>query len=189
MQPCFCNQRGKLDKVYKYMVSINVPSLDFIKQRWEEELGFDIVDDIWDAAFDCIYSSSICARHSLIQFKVLHRLHYWKAASAGIYPDADPLCNRCKTVPATLYHMFWGCPELTISPCPLTAIFGVVPENISAVTHQHKALAFSSLLAQRLILLNWKNAAPPTHTHLIRSIMSNLKLEKIRYTLNGTLYN
>ena len=200
------SQKGRLAKVYEYIISINMPSLTIIKQHWEEELGFNISDDIWDAALDRVHSSSICARHSLIQFKVLHRLHYCKTALTRIYPDIDPLCDRCKMLPATLYHMFWGCPDLdrfwysffdsfskifkkTVTPCPLMAIFGVTAGNTSLTSWQRRALAFSSLLARRLILLNWKNSAPPTHTHLIRSIMCNLKLEKIRYTVSGALQN
>ena len=68
-------------------------------------------------------------------------------------------------------------------------IFGVTSENISMTSCQRKTLAFSSLLAQQLILLNWKNAASSNHTHLIMCIMCNLKLEKIRYTVNGALQN
>lgn len=105
-------QRGRLAKVYEYLISINMPSLTILKQRWEEELGFDISDDIWDAALVRVHLSSICACHCLIQFKVLHRLHYCKTALTKIYPHIDPLCDRCKMLPATLYHMFWGCPEL-----------------------------------------------------------------------------
>ena len=42
----------------------------------------------------------------------------------------------------------------------------------------HKVIAFSTLLVRRLILLRWRDAAPPTVTHWIRDVLSNLKLEK-----------
>ena len=41
-------------------------SLTIIKQHWEEELGFVILDEIMNAVLDRVHSSSICARHSLI---------------------------------------------------------------------------------------------------------------------------
>lgn len=59
-----------------------MPSLTIMKQDREEGLGFALVDDVWNAALDCVHSSSICARHSLIQLKVLHHLHYCKTALA-----------------------------------------------------------------------------------------------------------
>lgn len=68
-----------------------MPSLSITKQHWEEELGFDILDDIWDATLDRVHSSSIYGRHSLIQFQVLHRLHYCKTALTKMYPHIYPL--------------------------------------------------------------------------------------------------
>ncbi len=76
--------------------------------------------------------------------------------------------------------------ERKTSPSPLNAIFGLTQENIPITTHQRKALAFSSLFI--FIYLYWKSAVAPTHTHLI-NIMSNLKLEKIRYTVTSALQN
>lgn len=168
MALCLKSQKKRIAIIYEYSISMNSPSLDIIKQRWEAELGFVIGHDIWDTALINVHSSSICARHSLIQFKVLHRLHYCNSALAKLYPNTDPNCCRCKIVLATLYHMFWGCPELdtfwssflnlfsvifkkNIHPCPLAAIFGVHPANISTTSIENKALSFSSLLARRLI--------------------------------------
>ncbi len=60
-----------------------------------------------------IHRSSICARHGLIQFKVIHRLHWSKQKLSKIFPDVDPSCDRCGQVPALLAHMFWSCPKLS----------------------------------------------------------------------------
>lgn len=49
-----------------------------LKEAWEEELGLQIENEIWEESLSCIQSCSINARHQLIQFKILHRLHYSK---------------------------------------------------------------------------------------------------------------
>ena len=46
-------------------------------------------------------------------------------------------------------------------------------------------IAFTTLLARHLILLNWKRPVPPSHTRWLKEIMFYLKLEKIKYTLRG----
>ena len=100
----------------------------------------------------------------------------------------------------TIYiHMFWSCPkhytlwasifgaysemlQRVITPNSVCALFGLTPEN-------RFLIAFSSLIARRLcltlILLSWKNQAPPNFTRWIRDVMHFLKLEKIQYTLKG----
>ncbi len=48
-------------------------------------------------------------------------------------------------------------------PDPIIAVFGVTSENLLLTQGQSDALAFSSLLARRLILLQWRSNKPPTH--------------------------
>lgn len=45
-------------------------------------------------------------------------------------------------------------------------------------------IAFSTLVARRLILLKWKDRAP-TFSHWIRDLMYHLALEKIQYSTKG----
>ena len=49
-----------------------------MKNVWKEEMGTQIGDDVWEEGLSRTQSSSINARHQLIQFKVMHRLHYSK---------------------------------------------------------------------------------------------------------------
>lgn len=145
-----------------------------------------------------------CVRHGLLQFKVLNRLHLSRAKLARIYPGSDPNCIRCHQAPATFGHMFWTCRkfytfrseifntfscicEQKIYPEPIIAIFGVVPDNSGISRHQSDLMAFSTLLARRLILLSWKSPTPPSHSRWIREVMSALNLEKIRCTIQGSL--
>lgn len=196
--------RGAVSSLYRDIQEIAPPTLNHIKRAWEEELGFDISDSSWQFAIERIHSSSVCIRHGLLQFKVLHRLHLSKSRLARIYPDVDPTCSRCQQAPATLYHMFWFCPKLVpfwssifetfsficdkqIGPDPITAIFGVVPDQIDVSNAQSDAIAFSSLLARRLILFEWKSATPPTHRRWVGDVMAHLKLEKLKYSTRGSV--
>ena len=119
-----------------------------------------------------------------------------------MFPDVDPTCDCCKGASASLFHMYWLCPTLTefwtsvfqtisevlqhqIEPNPFTAIFGNAP-NSGLPKVKLKVLAFTSLLARMVILLKWKDPAPPSHSHWVRDIMSCMNLEKIRYTIQGS---
>lgn len=197
------NQRGGVSRVYEDIQMIASPSLNHIRARWEEDLGSEMSDASWQSAIKRIHSTSMCIRHGLLQFKVLHRLYLSRSRLARMYPDVDPTCFRCCQAPATLYHMFWACPKLIqfwslffdtfsyicdreISPAPEIAIFGVTPAGLTMSRAQKDAIAFSSLLARRLILCNWKSSIPPTHKRWVEDVMAHLKLEKLKHTLRGS---
>ena len=141
----------------------------------------------------------MCLRHNLIQFKILHRLHFSRDRLAAIYPNTDPHCLRCHQGIATIGHMFCACPALThfwtkifeafthmcgrlIPPDPITAIFGVRAEEVQTSTSQAYAIAFASLLARRLILRQWKSANPPSFLCWVKEVLAFLPLEKLRYS-------
>ncbi|KAF3839709.1 hypothetical protein F7725_018426 [Dissostichus mawsoni] len=54
-------------------------------------------------------------------------------------------------------------------------------------TDQAEAVAFSTLLARRLILFSWKKAAPPSHKRWVEEVMSHLKLEQLKHTTRGSI--
>ncbi len=68
---------------------------------------------------------------------------------------------------------------------PLLAIFGLTVDNNISVTVQ-KALAFTTLLARRLILLKWKHVSPPSFDTWLKEVFT-IKLENIRLSLTGSL--
>lgn len=173
-------------------------------RQWEEELGITISDTIWQAAIRFVHSSSMCIRHGLLQFKVLHRLHLSASKLARFYPGLDPTCIRCSRDPASLSHMFCLCPKLApfwtgifktfsymcntaVDANPLTLLFGVVTQETRITTDQAEAVAFSTLLARRLILFSWKKAAPPSHKRWVEEVMSHLKLEQLKHTTRGSI--
>lgn len=132
-----------------------------------------------EGSLDSIRASSLCLRHNLIQFRILHRLDFSRDPLAAIYPNTDPHCLRCHQAIATIGHMFWSCPALTnfwirifeplmhmcgrlIPPYPVTAVFGIMSGEVQISTSQARAIAFASLLARRLILRQWKSAKSPS---------------------------
>lgn len=72
-----------------------------------------------------------------------------------------------------------------VEPNYLTALFGVSPPTLQLTKTKKDVTAFVTLLARRLILLQWKSSAPPSHALWIQAVLNCIKLEKIRYTLKG----
>ncbi len=106
-------QGGYVSAIYELLQGAATPSLDHIKQQWEAELGFSLSVAEWKRAVGWVHKSSICIRHGLLQFKVLHRLHLSNNRLAKLFPGTSKICLRCKCDPGTLSHMFWACPRLT----------------------------------------------------------------------------
>ena len=102
------NQRGMVSMTYNDIREMASPSLDHIREAWSKDIGVEVPEDVWHPAITRIHSSSICIRHGLLQFKVLHRLHFSKSRLAEIYPDVDPTCSRCHQAPATLSAICFG---------------------------------------------------------------------------------
>uniref|UniRef100_A0A3Q3A000 Reverse transcriptase domain-containing protein n=1 Tax=Kryptolebias marmoratus TaxID=37003 RepID=A0A3Q3A000_KRYMA len=195
--------KGTIPKIYNLLMSNVTPGLGHLQATWSDDLNTEIDNEMWQTILERIHTSSICARHRIIQCKVVHRVHWSKSKLARIFPDVDSNCGKCGLGPATLGHMFWTCPSLfqfrksvfdslsvitstTVQPSPLTALFGVLPKNQLLPLHQADLVAFLTLLARRIILMHWKNPLPPSHSHWIKDALSFMKLEKIRHTLKGS---
>lgn len=129
--------------------------------------------------------SSVCVRHGLIQFKVNHRLHLLRSKLSRIYQGADPTCPRYKQLPAYIYHM--SCTQVEIFQT-FSAIYNKIIErggSVGLITNQRTAIAFSSSLARSLSLFNWIKVTPPAHKWWVEEVMAHLKLELLRFTLQG----
>ena len=194
--------KGIIGNIYSLLNTYNLEPLTSLKIQWEGDLGFELPENIWERALDRIYSSSICLRHTVIQFKVMHRLHWSKVRLAKFTPSIDPICDRCRQTPATLSHMFWFCSKLDnfwqsifktfsdvlqipIEPSAITAIFGITHYDTHLSRQAKNMMAFASLIARRLILLKWKEKLPPTFKMWINDLLHHLVLEKIRYSTRG----
>ncbi|CAI5697409.1 unnamed protein product [Oreochromis niloticus] len=197
-------KKGAISKIYNQLLQIDsTTTLDHLRNAWNEELGINITEEQWTKAQELVHSTSVCCRHGLLQFKVLHRLHLSKLKVSRMFPGADSRCDRCGQNSASLSHMFWTCPNIAIYWCkifktlsdifkkqlppdPVMALFGVATVKYLN-NKQVCVLSFITLLARRLILLNWKNKAPPTHSALLRDTMYHLQLEKIKFSLRDNV--
>lgn len=82
--------KGSISKIYNTLVQIDcTATLHHIKNAWSEDLGVNITEEQWTEAQERVHSSSICIRHGLLQFKILHQLHLSKERLSKIFPGAD----------------------------------------------------------------------------------------------------
>ena len=51
---------------------------------------------------------------------------------------------------------------------------------------KRRVLAFTILLAGRLILFKWEHVLPPSHNSWLRGVLTHIKLEKVRFSLAGS---
>lgn len=105
------NKRA-ISKIYALILDSCSHTWDKIKAAWEGEFGETIPEDTWKNTIQRIHTSSFCIRHGLIQFKVVHRLHYSNDRLSKLYPNVTPSCPRCQYSPVSLGHMVWSCPSL-----------------------------------------------------------------------------
>uniref|UniRef100_A0A669D0H5 Reverse transcriptase domain-containing protein n=1 Tax=Oreochromis niloticus TaxID=8128 RepID=A0A669D0H5_ORENI len=196
-------RKGFISLIYDRLVSMNGSSIDRIKTAWEQDLNQSLSMDTWDLILKLVNSTSLCARHCLLQFKVVHRFHLSKVKLSRMYPNVDPICDKCGSAEASLIHMFWTCPSLegfwtdifqTLSliighhmdPDPLVALFGTTGEADARLTSSQRCmLSFASLVARHAILLRWRGAPLPTQAQWLRGLMYYLSLEKIRYAISN----
>ena len=173
-----------------------------IKEAWIEDTGIEISDELWEKGLGRIKACSVNARLQLIQFKVIHRLHFSKTKLNRIFPSVSPTCDKCKSGDGTLGHLFWSCPKLRpfwydifklysdIYSRPLTpdsnfVILGCSDLFISLPSALQQALMFGMVIAKRVILRKWKSVSPPCYKKWLNDMVSCLYLEEIRYTLSN----
>lgn len=186
------SQKRLISVLYNMMLAQGSAPLVKLRAGWEEDLGLPLSEEMWTSVLKLVISTSLCARHTLIQFKVVHRAHISKAKLASFYPDVSPLCDKCNIFEGSLFHMYWSCPSLkkfwtevfhtlsqvlgvSLEPQPLTALFGVTGGQLRLSAGGRRTLAFTSLRARRLILLRWRDPTPPTHAQWLMEVMSCLK--------------
>lgn len=95
--------KGSISYIYNQINLLHSEPLGLIKSLWEEDLGVAISEEVWTEILTLVHISSICARHSLIRCKVVHRTDYTKARLAKIYDGVTPTCDRCQQSPANTH--------------------------------------------------------------------------------------
>lgn len=138
-------KKGSISNIYRNLSQIDcTETLDHLKETWNNDLTITITEDQWLEAQERVHSSSVCSRHGLIQFKILHRLHLSKQRLSRMFPEVDPSCDCCGYTPASLSHTFWNCANIIpywtkifetlpvvfkvqLQMDPVVALFGVPP--------------------------------------------------------------
>ena len=115
--------RGLISKAYNIIHNMDPPSHTKTSEAWEQDLEIVILDDVWAKCIANIHTSSIWLRHGLIQFKVVHRLHYSNDRLAKIYSSVLPTCPRCGNQ-VSLGHICSGpVPPKLISGPPFSTVY------------------------------------------------------------------
>ncbi|KAF3845670.1 hypothetical protein F7725_002748 [Dissostichus mawsoni] len=97
-------ERHTVSFIYDVLQDYGQVDTNCIKKDWEKEFGEEIAEDTWDKALKYVSICSLNARHCLIQFNILHRLHYSKdfsnrqdgvlAAIAGMRKEVGECMER-----------------------------------------------------------------------------------------------
>lgn len=74
--------------------------------------GFEISAGIWKDCIGNISSSAINAGRTLVQFKVVHRLHLSPTKMKKISQNASDICIKCSLGQGTLSHLFVFCHKI-----------------------------------------------------------------------------
>lgn len=193
-----------ISELVSYFSSTLDSSTIKMKQAWEGELDIEINDETWDEVLTNIKSCSINARLQLIQYKVVHRVHYSKTRLSKIFPNLSPLCNRCNAAEGTLTHLFWSCLKIhnfwslifqwfssvfniILTPDPDTALLGHSNMLRNLDCNVRTALSLCMIIAKRCILQLWKFDVAPKFETWLRELMNILHVERLRYELSGNI--
>jgi len=175
------------------------------RDAWKEELGVELSESMWNTCLSNIHSCSINSRHQLIQFKIVHRLHYSKVRLHRMYPSVSPMCDKCEVTEGTLFHAFWTCSSLTnfwskifdwyskaykrhLQPEAGLAIFGCSQATRTIPTTMRQPLELGMIVAKRLILREWKSPTPPFFQAWVTDMLSIIQMEKLRTTQMDTFF-
>lgn len=86
---CKVDTKQIISRIYTLLNRHNLNSLDPLRNKWETDLDETIPELIWQKIMQRIYSSSICLRHTVIEFKIVHHLHWIKDRLSRIKTDID----------------------------------------------------------------------------------------------------
>ncbi len=92
--------------------------------------------------------------HCLIQYKVVHRVHWSTCKLARI----DPECDRSSHINPHVLGMSGPFSvsgvSMSFSPSPIIGLFGVLPSDSPSPPHFTNCAVFLTPLVRRVVLLN-----------------------------------
>ena len=141
-------------------------NMEYIKEGLEEELSMGIAENKWKESLRYINTCSLNARHCLIQFKILHRLHYSRVKLHRIFPEISSICEKFNQVGANLIHSYALFPKLedfwmagfsffskvfktTLRPDPPLVIQGMSGSTRNLQNIQRRLLSYGLLCGEK----------------------------------------
>ncbi len=169
--------------------------METIKTAWEQDLNFLLLRTR-DLILNQIHSSSLCARHALLQFKVIHHIHMSKTRLAWIYPNVDPTCEKCASCLARPYVLVMSLSGHQSFRLIRNTKSSYWAKSYDCYFWHHSRFGFAQsktegaafyffTFSMSWVLLKWKNPAPPSHSQWTTDILLCLNLETIRYSIRG----
>ena len=136
------SDKKQMSMIYSYIGDLKEVTWDKVKTAWERDLGEEFSEEMWQSSLQRIHSSSMCIRHGLIQFKILHRLHYSGEKLARLFNIPDRGCPRCSQTPTSLGHLFWTCPSLENFSRQIFDVLSRIGLSGTEITPSFHTLAF-----------------------------------------------
>lgn len=62
--------RGIISALHNSISNLKCSSVAAIKSKWEQDLNSHLTKELWDSILGQVHIISLCARHTLIQFKI-----------------------------------------------------------------------------------------------------------------------
>ena len=92
---CKAHSKRNKSQIYSLLNSYQATGLETLKRKWKTDLVDLISDRVWHKILQNIFSSSVCFRPSIVQFKTTHCLYWSKDRLSKIKTDLDPTCDWC----------------------------------------------------------------------------------------------
>ena len=179
------------------LVLSSTPDSTRYREAWARETNMEITDEVWKESLRRISRCSINSRYRLIQFKVLHRLHYSRVKLHKIFGTVSPLCERCKVEEGSLAHMFVFCPVLQcfwnsvfnwlsralniqLNFDPITVICGYSTSLDPLPYRLQQVVMAGMVVAKKLILLEWKMPNAPSFKRWLSEMLIFASVEHLR---------
>ncbi len=89
--------KGLISILYTTILSLCSSSDQTLLELWSQDLGMDLTM-VWDLILGRVHSSSVCARHGVIQCKLLHRVYWTKARLSRVLTLIHFVTNAANTV-------------------------------------------------------------------------------------------
>uniref|UniRef100_A0A669D9D9 Reverse transcriptase zinc-binding domain-containing protein n=1 Tax=Oreochromis niloticus TaxID=8128 RepID=A0A669D9D9_ORENI len=162
-----------LSKIYR-MLSKTDESISLPIAKWEADLSVNFDQNFWSQI--CLKTFHLIRNPSLqlIQYKILHRVHYTGHRMFKMGFTSTNNCSHCQTnSPDNYIHALWFCPPVQkfwreicedLSKClkcniptsPLVCLLGSLDNVTTEKNIAH--MVFTALcIAKKTVLMNWKN--------------------------------